>query len=175
MILTHHLYFLHELNHALGLNKDQLKYFRITKYRQTRIVELKSQDIKNNYECYWQIVKDARDGKVSSVTLPNAMRNIVEHYFTFIIRKDKISQVMKQMIAEDNDPALKAFDRFVNRASHLDYINLTDMQEIEPQKFIQYFRSVFDRAGFLEHYQLMMDEEVAANENLQITPKTDTE
>lgn len=70
MILTHHLYFLHELKHALGLNKDQLKYFRITKYRQTRIVGLESQDIKNNYECYWQIVKDARDGKVASVTLP---------------------------------------------------------------------------------------------------------
>jgi wobble nucleotide-excising tRNase len=175
MILTHHLYFLHELNWANRLKGDQIRYFRVTKYRHTRIADLEIKDIKNNYQCYWQIIKDVKEGKLSSIMLPNAIRNILEHYFSFIRRRDAFSKIINDMAARDNDPALKAFDRYVNKSSHSDAVNLTDVQEIDPMKFIQYFRSVFDKTGFPEHYQEMMDEEVPANENLQITPKTGTE
>ncbi len=174
LILTHHLYFLHELKHGCRVKGEQIRHFRVTKYRHTRIVDLKMEEIKNNYQCYWQVIKDVKERKLSSVMLPNAMRNILEHYFSFIQKRDTFAKVMKDMAANSNDPALRAFDRYVNRASHSDAINLTDTQEIDPEKFIQYFRSVFDKTGFIEHYQEMMDEQVPANTNLSTVPKTGT-
>ena len=175
LILTHHLYFLHELKHGLGIKEEQIRYFRITKYRHTRVVDLKPQDLKNNYECYWQVVKDVKDGKSSSAMLPNTMRNIVEHYFSFIRKKETLPKVMKEIIENDNDPALKAFDRYVNRSSHSDPLNLTDMQEVEPQKFIQYLKLLFEKTNQKEHFIKMMDEPVPANVNLAAVPKTGTE
>jgi len=175
LILTHHLYFLQELGWANRVKGDQLRCFRVTKYRHTRIAELKMEDIKNNYQCYWQVIKDVKEGKLSSVMLPNAMRNILEHYFSFIRKRDTFKDVMKDMAANNNDPALKAFDRYVNKASHSDAINLTDTQEIDSVKFIQYFKTVFKETGFIEHYQEMMDEPVPANVNLAVMPKTGTE
>ena len=133
------------------------------------------EDIKNNYQCYWQVIKDVKDGRLSSVMLPNAMRNILEHYFSFIRKRDNFAKVMKDMAVNNNDSALKAFDRYVNKASHSDAINLTDTQEIDTVKFIQYFRSVFEKTGFIEHYQEMMDEPVPANVNLAAIPRTGTE
>jgi len=176
LILTHHLYFLHELKKSNDFKNDkEIKFLRVTKYRQTAIVDLNPKEIKNNYECYWQIVKDVRDGKISSVMLPNAMRNILEYYFSFIRKNKKLTDVLKEMAESDNDPTLRAFNRYVNRASHSDAINLTDTQEIAPEKFLQYFRSVFDKTGFSEHYREMMDEPVPANANLAVVSQTGTE
>lgn len=158
LILTHHLYFLHELQYANRVKAEDVRHFRVTKYRHTRITDLKMEEIKNNYQCYWQVIKDVKEGKLSSVMLPNAMRNILEHYFSFIRKRDAFSKTLKEMATNSNDSTLKAFDRYVNRASHSDAINLTDTQEIAPEKFIQYFRSVFEKTGFIEHYEEMMDE-----------------
>ena len=174
LILTHHLYFLHELKYGCRVKGEQIMHYRVTKYRHTRIAELKMQDIKNNYQCYWQVIKDVKEGKLSSVMLPNAMRNILEHYFSFIRKRDAFTKVMKDMAANSNDHTLKAFDRYVNKTSHSDAINLTDMQEIDPVKFIQYFKSVFDKTGFIEHYLEMMDEPVPANANLAVANQTGT-
>lgn len=167
LILTHHLYFLHELKWGCGVKGDQIKHYRVTKYRHTRIADLKMDDIKNNYQCYWQVIKDVKEGKLASVMLPNAMRNILEHYFSFINKRDAFTKAIKDMADNNNDPALRAFGRFVNKASHSDAINLTDTQEIDHEKFIKYFRSVFDKTGFIEHYQEMMDEPVPANDEGQ--------
>nr|WP_281720733.1 AAA family ATPase [Nitrosomonas nitrosa] len=166
LILTHHLYFLHELKYGCRVKAEQIKHYRVTKYRHTRIADLEMDDIKNNYQCYWQVIKDVKDGKLSSVMLPNAMRNILEHYFSFIRKRDTFSKAMKEMVENSNNQTLKAFDRYVNKASHSDAINLTDTQEIDPEKFIGYFKTVFEKTGFLEHYKEMMDEPVPAKTNL---------
>lgn len=61
-----------------------------------------------------------------------------------------------------------------DRASHSDPLNLTDMQEVDPQKFIQYLKLLFENTDQKEHYIKMMDEPVAANANLTVVPKTGT-
>jgi wobble nucleotide-excising tRNase len=168
LILTHHLYFLHELKKGSGVNGNDIRYLRVTKYKHTRIADLDSDEIQNNYECYWQVIKDVKEGKLSSIMLPNAMRNILEHYFSFVRKKKKLSEVLKEMAESNNDPTIKAFNRYVNRASHSDAVNLTDTQEIDSMKFIQYFKTVFDNTGFTEHYLQMMDESVPADDQGQL-------
>ena len=56
----------------------------------------------------------------------------------------------------DEDADFKALYRYVNRESHADAFNLTDLGEIEPAHYVERFRQVFVRTGFEEHYHKMM-------------------
>lgn len=160
-ILTHHLYFFHELVHRNNKNlKKNLSCYRVMKCEKTNILPMEVKEIQNSYEALWQIIKDISKGNVSSIILPNTIRNILEFYFSFMKKNEEMSTILKEMADNDNDPSLRAFERYIQRGSHSDQINLTDMSEIDLDKFISYFKSVFEKMGFLEHYQEMMDEEL---------------
>jgi wobble nucleotide-excising tRNase len=157
IILTHHLYFFHELHKSTGISNNDLKFYRVVKCNKTSIEDLRTEDIMNNYECYWQIIKDVKSGKISSVILPNAMRNILEHYFSFVRRKHKLADAFKELL-KTGDLSINSFNRYVNRSSHSDGDTLTDTQDIDVNKFIAHFRSIFEKTEFLEHYEEMMSD-----------------
>jgi hypothetical protein len=48
------------------------------------------------------------------------------------------------------------FENAPNRESHADAINITDFGEIDPERFLEKFRRVFEKTGFMEHYNNMM-------------------
>jgi len=156
-VLTHHLYFLHELFGNTGPKlPDNFALFRISKHQHTKIKPIQRTEIKNNYECYWQIVKDVAEGKASKIILPNAMRNILEHYFSFIHNLDKLSCIIENLAKGQNELYLKSFYRYIDRSSHSDAINLTDHNDIDINKYLDYFEKIFVDAGFAEHFQIMM-------------------
>lgn len=150
-ILTHSLYFFHEL---IKINGDeQTKYFRITKNPSSQIKEIQKTDIKNDYESYWQIVKEYSENPSlnANALLPNVMRNILEHFFGFIDKSE-----LKNAINKVDPKQYSAFIRFINRESHSDSINITDTKEIDHSLFLQAFEEIFKESGHKKHYDKMM-------------------
>lgn len=154
-ILTHNLFFFHEmLNHLK--KSDEFSLFRITKAAHSVITPMNATDIQNDYQSFWQAIKDAQAGRTSATVIPNMMRNILEYYFTFVHRLDKLQAALATLADEDAD--FKALYRYVNRESHADAVNITDFGEIEPAHYVERFRQVFVKTGFEEHYDKMMGE-----------------
>lgn len=152
-ILTHNLFFFHEMLKHLK-KSDEYSLFRITKAAHSIITPMQASDVQNDYQSFWQAIKDAQAGRTSATVIPNMMRNILEYYFTFVHRQDELQAALLALADEDAD--FKALYRYVNRESHSDAINLTDFGEIVPAHYVDRFRQVFVKTGFEEHYDKMM-------------------
>ena len=166
-ILTHHLYFLHELFSHINTPELPKKYrlYRVEKSGSSSVIQIKKSEIKSNYDCYWHVLRQVKNDPYLKPVLLNSMRNILEHYFSFIHDKDKLYQAFDALHKEYSDPACKAFDRAVNRLSHSDMRNLIDMNDIDVDKYLMYFEKIFKFTDFHKHYQRMMHLEDAANDD----------
>jgi len=73
-VLTHSLYFFHEL--CRSKNK---KLFRIIKNndKSSEILEMTAGEIQNDYQSYWQVLKDHESNNALDTLLANSMRNMV--------------------------------------------------------------------------------------------------
>jgi len=110
-------------------------------------------DIQNEYQSYWQILKDYDEGNATEVILANAMRNILERFFGFIEKYD-FSELTKKL---EKDEKNNFFIRYINRESHSDPINISDAKEIDPQIFKIAFKKIFKDSGYIDHYNKMMN------------------
>lgn len=153
LILTHNLFFFHEMLKHLK-KADDFTLFRITKAAYSTITLMKASDVQNDYQSFWQTIKDAQEGRTSPNVIPNMMRNILEHYFNFVHRQEELQQALLALADEDTE--FRALYRYVNRESHSDAVNLTDFGEIVPTHYIERFKQVFVRTGFEQHYEKMM-------------------
>lgn len=153
LILTHNLFFFHEMLKHLR-KSDDFSLFRITKAAYSTITPMKATDVQNDYQSFWQTIKDAQEGRTSATIIPNMMRNILEYYFTFVHRQDELQSALLALADEDTE--FRALYRYVNRESHSDAVNLTDFGEIVPEHYVERFKQVFVKTGFAEHYEKMM-------------------
>jgi len=151
-ILTHNLYLFHELIKYTEKNKkdDREKLFRITKNREKKsiISEMGKDEILNDYQQYWQIIKD--DNAPDSL-LANSMRNILECFFGFI-DNEKYDKAIENL----TDGKYSYFLRYINRESHFDRINISDTKEVDPQIFKEAFKKIFENSGHEAHYNRMI-------------------
>lgn len=165
LVFTHNLFFFHELlrNAPKSITK---KYacFRVSKGAHSAIAELGHEEIKNDYETYWQVLRDARGSKVHAAVLPNMMRNILEHYFGFIHKNDDLLDALAAL--EKDDLEFKPLYRYINRQSHGDAINVTDFGGWDADQMIEKFKGVFAKSGYPEHYTVMMNEAPVEQEGL---------
>ncbi len=147
-VLTHSLYFFHEL---IRISNEQ-NLFRILKPKYSIISSLEKDDIQNEYQSYWQVLKDHDKGHSSDSLLANSMRNILEYFFGFI-DKNKFNDSIKNI---EKESEFQFFVRYIHRESHSDFINITDMKEIDPVIFKKAFKKIFEIASHEEHYNKMM-------------------
>lgn len=158
LILTHNLFFFHELlKNAPRGEVKKYQCFRVVKTDFSDVALMDSDEVQNDYQGYWQVLKDARGGKVSPTVLPNIMRNILEHYFGFILKQDDLLGTLAKL--EHEDAEFKPLFRYINRGSHADSINITDFGGIDSSRLISKFELIFERSGFPEHYRKMMGTE----------------
>ena len=149
-ILTHSLYFLSEVIKT----KLEKKLFRIHKYGKTSIKDMKKDEIQNEYQAFWQVIRDyeKKPSSVSSVLIANSMRNILECFFGFIYADSDFRKTKERLTGD-----YSTFLRFMDRKSHSDAVNITvDSREINPSRFMEAFKEVFKEAGFESHYNTMM-------------------
>lgn len=150
-ILTHNLYFFHELLHKQ--KDDNAKLFRLCRSNFSQLSVMNRKDIQNEYQSYWQILKDYDEGKATEVILANAMRNILERFFGFIEKND-FNELTKEL---EKDEKNNFFIRYINKESHSDPINISDSKEIDPQIFKEAFKKIFIDSGYEAHYNQMMN------------------
>ena len=161
-ILTHNLYFFHELLMLKNPNKTHkpkdYNLFRVVKSLNSNIFPMERDTLLNDYQNYWKIIKDCIENKHHVSMLPNAMRNILERYFSFIHQKGRLNATLDKIGSVDKE--FEPFLRYFNRGSHSDAINL-DLGTIDAQRYVSKFRQIFTETGFSEHYDTMMEVEVA--------------
>ena len=150
-ILTHNLYFFHELLHKQ--KNTNTKLFRLCRSNFSQLSEMDRKDIQNEYQSYWQILKDYDEGKATEVILANAMRNILERFFGFIEKND-FNELTKEL---EKDEKNNFFVRYINKESHSDPINISDSKEIDPQIFKEAFKKIFEDSGYIKHYNRMLN------------------
>jgi wobble nucleotide-excising tRNase len=80
-VLTHNLYFFNELISQTKGNSKHIKLFRISKNENSQISEIESNEVQNDYQSYWLIIKNKNENDKFMVA--NAMRNIIEYFFGY--------------------------------------------------------------------------------------------
>lgn len=151
IVMTHSLYFFYELtetNHDNRKLRQDLK--RIVKNSTgSKIVEMKYEEVQNDYQAYWTIIMDKDQ---HPALIANCMRNIIEYFFSFVKRMP-LSNIFQQPKFKDTKHL--AFYRFMNRESHSLGQNIFDHKEFDYERFKDSFKLVFEDAGFPEHYAAM--------------------
>ncbi|EJP15811.1 AAA domain protein [Leptospira interrogans str. FPW2026] len=152
-ILTHSLYFFYELTYMKKEDREKYQnlYRLIKNDAGTQIRSLGYSEIQNDYQTYWEIVKDPNQ---KPALIANCMRNIIEYFFGFIEKKE-LSNVFQ--IPEIQDVKFEAFYRYINRESHSLVQNIYDFKEFDYNIFVEAFKLVFERRGYLNHYNKMIN------------------
>lgn len=151
-VLTHSLYFFYEMtNTNHDRRKDNQKLFRMIKNSHgSQMLEMRYEEIQNDYHSYWLIIKD---DKQPQALIANSMRNIIEYFFNFIEKKDLNNVFQKP---ELKDIKYQAFYRYMNRESHSLGQNIYDYKEFNYADFREAFALVFTVSGYKEHYEKMI-------------------
>jgi wobble nucleotide-excising tRNase len=151
LILTHSLYFFYELTYTKKADRDQLQnLFRIIKNTEgSNVVRMKYEEIQNDYQTYWSIVKDESS---PPALIANCMRNIIEYFFNFVQKMEFCNVFQKPSFKDDK---YQAFYRYMNRESHSLGQNIFDIKEFDYAVFRDGLRLVFEECGYSEHYKAM--------------------
>lgn len=151
-LLTHSLYFFYEMAISNPEKREEKqKLFRLSKNSDgSKIIGMKYEEIQNDYQSYWFIVKDE---KQPPALIANCMRNIIEYFFNFIEKKDLNNVFQKP---ELKDAKYQAFNRYINRESHSSGQNIFDIKEFDYNDFKEAFRLVFVVTKYEEHYKKMI-------------------
>ena len=156
VLLTHNIYFLQRLKRYLPRKLDEykcraeMKRVKKGEDNKSKVVSMEPNEIQNEYEMLWEIVKEAKgnDNAYSHPTLANAMRQILECFFGFIKKEDHLESVKDT-----------AFKNEIQAGVHRGRIeNCIDIGKTDIQKSIECFKSIFRDEGFPEHYNVMMGE-----------------
>ncbi|MBD9437344.1 AAA family ATPase [Pseudoxanthomonas sp. PXM03] len=161
IVLTHSLFFLHELvgqvavrDLAKAANHCQL--FRVVKGEHSKVVPLLARDFANDYDALWQVIRDAKDGNVPQQVVPNTMRCILETFFAFTGKTKQIEDILLEM--SNADRTFVPLARYLNRGSHKDAVNQVgvDWSMFNLDYYLDKLEKVFVAAGHDEHFGMKM-------------------
>lgn len=166
-VLTHNLYLYYEIRGNIDsiekrlIEKTKNGTIPVKKIYNTYKVKKNSVDssivlitdrneVLTDYDVYWSIVKDCKNHNGYKAMLPNAMRNILEYYFSFIKSEDDLNIVLNGIVD-------KKFVRFIQRNSHSDKENFTyNVEEIDVNSFLACFEEIFKKTRQYNHYKIKM-------------------
>lgn len=155
IILTHSLFFFHEIfKSAPGSSGKQYQCFRVVKGDHSEVKAMAHDEINNDYQAYWLVLREAIQSNKYSVAIPIAMRYILEHYFGFIGYHSTLKEALLSL--GDREKEFQAFYRYINRQSHSDEINISDLPAIDPAIYVEKFKKVFVETEHSRHFDHMM-------------------
>ena len=163
IILTHNLFFYKELvpsNKSMRLKvfKKNVMLYKVIKNEFSTVEKLDRNEIKNDYQTLWMILKDAKNKKVNSVIVPNIMRNILEYYFSFQCANEKLNDVLNNLTNEESLIENKAFYRYINNGSHSNSINSSGIISLPIDRYFSMFENIFRKTDNFQHYQYMIED-----------------
>jgi wobble nucleotide-excising tRNase len=155
ILLTHSLFFHHELLSVVK-NEKGVDLHRVRKYQYSEVVALQKNELLNDYEAFWAIVKDAKAGKASGATVANAMRCILERFFYFNRRQLQMKEALSALSAADH--RFVPLARYLDRQSHADANTRTDFSDYDVAYYLAKFEAVFQHVDAMHHYRAMLGE-----------------
>lgn len=167
-LLTHNVYFHKEITFNQKRPSDRAlneeSFWLVKKLQQGSVVErCNTNPIRSAYELLWEDVKSAN---LSSLSLQNTLRRILENYFTMWggMGKDEICALFD---GRDKLVCQSLFS-WVNDGSHSIhddlYINHGDQTN---EAYLRVFRKIFEEANQLGHYEMMVGEQAASTQDNQ--------
>ncbi|TXE07586.1 AAA family ATPase [Algoriphagus aquimarinus] len=160
LLFTHNSYFHKQMAIVEGRNQEieNTGYWILRKGRKCTTIEShgKKNPISSTYELLWQELKS--EEKKSSVMLQNAMRRILEYYFTVFGQFSNIKNLPPKFKSLEEQLICKSLISWVHGGSHdiADEIHVSGHDDSE-QRYKDVFRSIFEVNGQLGHYNLMME------------------
>jgi len=162
-VLTHNVYFHKEISFNRKRADDKTlqeeSFWMVKKLQQGSVVErCLTNPIRSAYELLWE---DVKSENISSVSLQNTLRRILENYFTMWGGMGK-NEICGLFDGRDRLICQSLFS-WVNDGSHSIHDDLyINHGEQTNEAYLRVFRSVFEKARQLGHYNMMMG---VANEN----------
>ncbi|MGE8517008.1 MAG: AAA family ATPase [Alcaligenes nematophilus] len=161
IVLTHNLFFLHELVYQIAGSRlakagEKCQLIRVVKSEHSRVVPMDARDFANDYDALWHVMQDAKEGSARIQVVPNTMRCILENFFAFTGNTKQFEEILKQLSLEDG--AFRPLERFLNRGSHRDETNIAhiDWGQFDISYYLGKLEAVFKAAGHPDHYRLKM-------------------
>lgn len=165
VILTHNIFFFQEVLLNNGHPQDNRtapvnwSLMRIVKSDYSTCIPLSMHEMLNEYQALWQTLKDVRSDRTQPVVLFNTMRNILEYYFSFSCKNEKLKDALESLASEhSNAGEYDSFYRAINRHSHSDGRNIFSTGVIDTERYFEMFRKIFIFTHDEEHYLAMMSE-----------------
>ncbi|MCK9271326.1 MAG: AAA family ATPase [Tenuifilaceae bacterium] len=166
ILLTHNSYFHKQI--AIVEGRNQLRadtaFWILRKGRKWTSIESYGNEnpISSTYELLWKELR-SEDNK-SSVLLKNAMRRILEYYFTVFGQFSNIKNLPDKFKTIEEQLICKSLISWVHDGSHdiADEIHVSDNDDTV-QRYKHVFQAIFDSNGQLGHYKQMMGIEIEEN------------
>lgn len=155
-LLTHNVYFHKEISfnrqRSAGGVLNEESFWMVKKLQQGSVIErCETNPIRSAYELLWE---DVKSENISSVSLQNTLRRILENYFTMWggMGKDEICALF-----DGRDKLIcQSLFSWVNDGSHSIHDDLyINHGEQTNQAYLRVFRSIFDQAEQIGHYNMM--------------------
>ncbi len=170
-ILTHNFYFYKEVSFKNRICTDFFHFSLLKNNNVTSVSGQYNRKIKDDYSLLWSNLKEIKEnnlqnGNVNNIFISNTMRRIIESYVNFIgLGTDSWSALLNENKDLPNYYIKCAFVSTINDESHkvsaLDGIYYQKIINEQPQVLFDVFLSIFKTIG-KEHYEMMMDERIAA-------------
>lgn len=155
-ILTHNVYFHKEISFNKSRSVDRAlneeSFWLVKKLQHGSVVErCETNPIRSAYELLWE---DVKSENISSVSLQNTLRRILENYFTLWGGKSK-DEICALFDGRDKLICQSLFS-WVNDGSHSIHDDLyINHGEQTNEAYLRVFRDVFTAAGQIGHYNMM--------------------
>jgi wobble nucleotide-excising tRNase len=159
-ILTHNVYFHKEISFHKNRSKSNAmadeSFWMVKKHHQgSQIIRCQDNPIRSAYELLWE---DVRSQNISSVSLQNTLRRILENYFTMWGGKSK-DEICDLFEGREKLICQSLFS-WVNDGSHLIHDDLyINHGEQTNEAYLRVFREIFVKADQIGHYNMMIGNE----------------
>jgi wobble nucleotide-excising tRNase len=160
-VLTHNVYFHKEISFNRSRPADgalnEESFWLVKKLLHGSVVErCEANPIRSAYELLWE---DVKSENISSISLQNTLRRILENYFTMWggMGKDEICALF-----DGRDKLIcQSLFSWVNDGSHSIHDDLyINHGEQANEAYLSVFRGVFEEAGQIGHYNMMTGAQV---------------
>jgi wobble nucleotide-excising tRNase len=165
ILLTHNVYFHKEVSFIDGRTKkcNKTNFWILRKNDKVTTLQsfLMENPIQSSYELLWQELKN--ESTISSLTIQNIMRRIIENYFR-LLGKYGDDYLIQKFATKEEQEICRSLISWINDGSHSInddlYIELQD-RTIETYKKV--FKNIFLLTNHEGHYNMMM----SINENAE--------
>lgn len=156
-LLTHNVYFHKEISfnrsRSSGGVLNEESFWLVKKLQHGSVIErCATNPIRSAYELLWE---DVKSENISSISLQNTLRRILENYFTMWggMDKDEICALF-----EGRDKLIcQSLFSWVNDGSHSIHDDLyINHGEQTNEAYLRVFQCIFDKAGQIGHYNMMV-------------------